>query len=96
MDLLIRLASQQLPACTNLFFKVSEGENNPNVYLFMGNNNNFYSKFQHDKNCEKAEILSLPNVNYETPNASESFKSLLKVCLTTALPTSSLFSTPFR
>lgn len=77
-------------------FNVSEAEDNSNVSLFMGNNNNFGSKLQHSKNLDKAEILSLLNVKYETPNANESFKGLLKECLTTALPPSPLFSTPFR
>lgn len=62
----------------------------------MGNNSNFDSKLQHSRNLDKAEISSLPNVKYETPNASASFKSLLKECLTTALPPSPLFSTRFR
>lgn len=92
---LIRLDSQQLTGCKNLFSKVSEGDNNPNASLFMGKNNNFYFKLQHSKNLDKAEILSLSNINYKTPNSSESFKSLLKEYLTTALPSSPLFSTPF-
>lgn len=58
--------------------------------------NNFYFKLQYSKNLDKAEILSLSNINYKTPNASESFESLLKEYPTTALPPSPLFSASFR
>lgn len=59
---LIRLDSQQLPGCKNLsFFKASEGGNNSNTSLFIGNKNNFDSVFQCSKKLDKAEILCLSN-----------------------------------
>lgn len=64
----------------------------------MGNINNLNSEVQHSKNVEKkkTEIQNVPNVNYETQNASESLKSLLKESLDIALPFSPLFPAPLR
>lgn len=63
----------------------------------MGNINNLNSEVQHSKNVgKKPEIPNVPNVNYETQNASESLKSLLKESLDTALPFSPLFPAPLR
>lgn len=87
----VKLDSQQLPGYNNLFIKLQR-EETIKTHLSLWEINIILIVYF---NIAKS-LTKLKSCVSQTPNAIESFKSLLKECLTTGLPPNPLFSTPFR